>query len=224
MNGSTFAAENDDCDVRIKAPTVAGSRVGGVAASAAGLESLEHAGSAGMPLSAAATGVADFTGAPHELAALLTGGLPPPSGRAARSARRIVLVEDQLDAREMMRALLELKGHSVVEAGDGRAAVETIERERPDVAVVDIGLPVMTGYEVAREIRRNQALDGVMLIALTGYGSQADVREAEEAGFDAHLTKPTEPERLFRLLVSPASGALKKRGSASWRDGEQRDQ
>jgi two-component system CheB/CheR fusion protein len=145
-------------------------------------------------------------------------------GLAAVPARRIVLVEDQLDAREMMRALLELKGHSVVEAADGRAAVETIERERPDVAVVDIGLPVMSGYEVAREIRRKQELDGVMLIALTGYGSQADVREAEEAGFDAHLTKPTEPERLFRLLASPDRGGRKQRGSASWLGGEQRDQ
>jgi two-component system CheB/CheR fusion protein len=137
-------------------------------------------------------------------------------------ARRIVLVEDQLDAREMMRELLELKGHSVIEAADGGAAVAVIERERPDVAVVDIGLPVMSGYEVAREIRRNRALDGVMLIALTGYGSQADVRAAEEAGFDAHLTKPTEPERLFRLLASPEDAARKQRASASWIDGEQR--
>jgi CheY-like chemotaxis protein len=136
----------------------------------------------------------------------------PPVG--ARESCRIVLVEDQEDARDMMRALLELKGHSVIEAADARHAIEAIRRERPDVAVVDIGLPDVDGYDVARTVRQSHGCENVLLIALTGYGSQADVRAAEEAGFDAHLTKPAEPERLYRLLASrPARG---ERRSGEW--------
>jgi CheY-like chemotaxis protein len=123
---------------------------------------------------------------------------------------RIVLVEDQEDAREMMRALLELKGHRVIEAGDARHAIEAIRRELPDAAVVDIGLPDVNGYDVARTVRQSRGCEDILLIALTGYGSQADVRAAEEAGFDAHLTKPAEPERLFRLLASHANRNSKR--------------
>ena len=144
----------------------------------------------------------------------------PPQG--ATEACRIVLVEDQADAREMMRALLELRGHSVVEVGDARAAIDAIARERPDVAVVDIGLPDVNGYDVARTVREIQGNDRVFMIALTGYGSQADVRAAEEAGFDAHLTKPAEPERLFRLLARRNEGST-RRASGAWSEVEKRD-
>ena len=130
-------------------------------------------------------------------------------------ACRIVLVEDQEDAREMMRALLELRGHVVIDVGDGRRAIETIRRERPDVAVVDIGLPELSGYDVARAVRNSTGCDQMLLIALTGYGSQSDVRAAEEAGFDAHLTKPAEPERLFRLLANRAASAGRRSGNWS---------
>jgi two-component system CheB/CheR fusion protein len=144
----------------------------------------------------------------------------PPVGTV--EACRIVLVEDQEDSREMMRALLELKGHSVVEAVDGLEGIEAIRRERPDVAVVDIGLPMVSGYDVARSVRQSSGGDRVFMIALTGYGSQSDVRAAEDAGFDAHLTKPAEPDRLFRLLASRnATGA--RRGSGSWPEVELRD-
>jgi two-component system CheB/CheR fusion protein len=127
---------------------------------------------------------------------------------------RIVLVEDQPDAREMMRALLELRGHTVVDVGDAREAIETIGRERPDVAVVDIGLPELSGYDVARAVRSGPAGDQVFMVALTGYGSQADVRAAEEAGFDAHLTKPAEPERLFQLLARRVPSESRRRSGA----------
>ncbi|HEX6278336.1 MAG TPA: ATP-binding protein, partial [Polyangiaceae bacterium] len=144
----------------------------------------------------------------------------PPVGTS--ESCRIVLVEDQEDSREMMRALLELKGHSVVEAVDGLEAIEVIRRERPDVAVVDIGLPVVSGYDVARSVRQSSGGDGVFMIALTGYGSQSDVRAAEDAGFDAHLTKPAEPERLFRLLAT-RSPSGRRRGSGSWPEVDLRD-
>jgi two-component system, chemotaxis family, CheB/CheR fusion protein len=113
---------------------------------------------------------------------------------------RIVIVEDQQDAREVLRLLLEAKGHTVIEAADGAAAIEVIARERPDVALVDIGLPVIDGYAVARAVRADSTLAGVVLVALSGYGSGEDVQSAREAGFDDHLTKPAEPERIDALL------------------------
>jgi two-component system CheB/CheR fusion protein len=114
---------------------------------------------------------------------------------------RIVLVEDQPDAREMMRLLLTTRGHQVVEAEDGIEGVDAIERVRPDAALVDIGLPTISGYDVARRIRGNRSLDSVTLVAITGYGSHADVEAARNAGFDEHLTKPADTQRLESILA-----------------------
>jgi two-component system, chemotaxis family, CheB/CheR fusion protein len=145
----------------------------------------------------------------------------PPSGGV--ESCRIVLVEDQMDAREMLRALLELRGHSVVDVGDPREAIATISRELPDVALVDIGLPDLSGYEVARAVRSCPGGEQIFMVALTGYGSQADVRAAEEAGFDAHLTKPAEPERLFQLL-SRRTPSESRRRSGAWSEVDGREQ
>jgi two-component system, chemotaxis family, CheB/CheR fusion protein len=119
----------------------------------------------------------------------------------ASTSRRVLVVEDQDDSREMLRVLLESKGHVVVEGTDGRSAVEAIEREHPDVALIDIGLPVMTGYDVARKIRENSVFDDVLLVALTGYGMDADVRAAKAAGFDAHITKPADAQLIDEVLA-----------------------
>ena len=119
----------------------------------------------------------------------------------ATGSRRVLVVEDQDDSREMMRVLLESKGHVVVEGTDGRSAVEAIEREHPDVALIDIGLPVMSGYDVARKIRENTVYDDVVLVALTGYGMEADVKAAKAAGFDAHLTKPADAQLIDEVLA-----------------------
>jgi two-component system, chemotaxis family, CheB/CheR fusion protein len=116
-------------------------------------------------------------------------------------SRRILVVEDQDDAREMLRVLLESKGHIILDEPDGRSALETIEREHPDVALIDIGLPVMSGYQVARKVRENAVLDDILLIALTGYGRDADIQAAKEAGFDAHLTKPADPQLIDDILA-----------------------
>jgi two-component system, chemotaxis family, CheB/CheR fusion protein len=133
--------------------------------------------------------------------------LPAPRQQAARGPRRrIVLVEDQRDAREMMRMLLESVDHVVLDASDGATAVELIRRERPHAALIDIGLPAMNGYEVAQQIRADAALRNVMLVALTGYGGPSDVSAAHEAGFDAHLIKPADLTRIEELL-SRASAA-----------------
>jgi CheY-like chemotaxis protein len=114
--------------------------------------------------------------------------------------RRILLVEDDADSREALKMLLELSGHQVDVAADGGAAVAHAIAHRPDVALVDIGLPEIDGNEVARRIRAELGDDGIFLVALTGYGGEADEELARAAGFDAHFTKPIELARLDRLL------------------------
>jgi two-component system CheB/CheR fusion protein len=122
---------------------------------------------------------------------------PQPTARM----RRVLVVEDQDDSREMLRVLLESMGHIVVEGADGASAVATIEREHPDIALIDIGLPLISGYEVARQIRQNRCFDDVVLVALTGYGRDSDIRAAQEAGFDAHITKPADAHVIDEILA-----------------------
>jgi two-component system, sensor histidine kinase len=121
-----------------------------------------------------------------------------PSGRP----RRILVVEDNDDAREMLRTALTLDGHDVHEAADGRTGLEMATALRPDVALIDVGLPGLDGYEIARRLATIQGRESMRLIAITGYGQTEDRRRALEAGFDAHLTKPVEPEQLADLIAS----------------------
>jgi PAS domain S-box-containing protein len=113
--------------------------------------------------------------------------------------RRVLIVEDNDDAREMLKVLLEHEGHEVFEATDGTEGVRAASRLHPDLALVDLGLPILDGYEVARFIRR-QDHQPQRLVALTGYGQSADRKRALEAGFDDHLVKPVDPDRLAELL------------------------
>ena len=122
------------------------------------------------------------------------------SSAPGTSGRNILVVEDNADAREMLRVALELDGHHVEVAADGLEGVETALRLHPDVALVDIGLPGLDGYEVARRVRESLG-DDVRLIALTGYGQAEDRRRTREAGFDAHLVKPVDQEMLGALLA-----------------------
>ena len=117
-------------------------------------------------------------------------------------SRRVLIIEDNEDAREMLRNLLQLSGHEVHEAGDGATGVEQARRVRPEAALIDIGLPGMDGYEVARRIRAD--LPGTRLVALTGYGQPEDRDRALAAGFDVHLVKPVDPDQLERLLAARA--------------------
>jgi signal transduction histidine kinase len=122
-----------------------------------------------------------------------------PAAGAAATARRIVVVEDNDDAREMLTILLRLAGHDVFEASDGESGVETILRLRPDVAFIDVGLPGADGYAVARRIRAG-ADWRPKLVAVTGYALDEDRRRAEEAGFDVHVAKPVDPDVIRTLL------------------------
>jgi PAS domain S-box-containing protein len=122
---------------------------------------------------------------------------PPPDRRAVRT---VVLVEDQIDARRMLQLLLEAEGVQVFTAENGRDGAELIERMHPDLALVDLGLPVMSGFELAQRIRRNPTCAATRLVAVSGYGQDSDVQASREAGFDEHITKPPEPSRLEQLL------------------------
>jgi len=125
---------------------------------------------------------------------------------AARpKVRSIVLVEDQADARRMMELLLTADDRQVETAENGLAGAELIERTRPDLAIVDLGLPVLSGFELAKRIRRNPSLNGIRLIALSGYGQDADIQAALDAGFDQHLTKPPDLQRLEEVLAGSDS-------------------
>jgi two-component system, sensor histidine kinase len=122
----------------------------------------------------------------------------------ARRARpkRVLLIEDSEDARGMLRMVLELAGHVVYDAADGLRGLELLHVARPDAAVIDIGLPGMDGYQVARRIRDEPHGRGMLLLALTGYDSAGDAARAAEHGFDYHLIKPVDPDHLARLLAS----------------------
>jgi PAS domain S-box-containing protein len=122
------------------------------------------------------------------------GGPRPPVVR-----RRVLIVEDNDDVRQMLKILLEHEGHEVFEAVDGTEGVRAASRFRPDLALVDLGLPILDGYDVARFIRR-QPHQPQRLVALTGYGQADDRRRALDAGFDEHLVKPVDPNRLAELL------------------------
>jgi PAS domain S-box-containing protein len=118
----------------------------------------------------------------------------------ASNPRRILVVDDNADAGESLAMFLRLQGHVVRVTMDGQSALDAALREPPQVAFLDIGMPGMDGYELARRLRQQPALESVMLVALTGWGQEEDRRRTQEAGFDFHLTKPAEPEVLDRLL------------------------
>jgi signal transduction histidine kinase/ActR/RegA family two-component response regulator len=135
-----------------------------------------------------------------------------PVVRAARNGggaagKRILLADDNRDAAESLAIILRLEGHEVHLAHDGNSALRSFSQHRPDVALLDIGMPKTNGYEVARRIRATPDGDGVLLIAITGWAQDADKAESRAAGFDHHLTKPIEPETLLALLAEQEMGA-----------------
>jgi CheY-like chemotaxis protein/anti-sigma regulatory factor (Ser/Thr protein kinase) len=126
---------------------------------------------------------------------------------AALPLRRVLVVEDHADTREAVRALLEAEGHTVFEAEDGTTGLERARSLRPDVVLVDIGLPGQDGYAVAQALRSTEEGRGMLLVAVTGYGQPEDRLHAVQAGFDEHLVKPMDIGRLRELLARMASMA-----------------
>jgi CheY-like chemotaxis protein len=122
---------------------------------------------------------------------------PLPASRPAR----VFVVEDNLDAALTLVDLLEIWGYEVRAAHDGLSAVTAVPEFHPDVVLLDIGLPGIDGYEVARRLRRRPELGGLLIVAVTGYGQDGDRQRAREAGCDHHLVKPVDLEVLRRLLA-----------------------
>jgi signal transduction histidine kinase len=150
-----------------------------------------------LPLSIERAGASEVAGDPN---------LPPvavdkPAQKPKPVQRRILVADDNSDARESLATLLSLSGHEVYRAEDGSDALRAAERCRPDVALLDIGMPFANGYEVARHIRGQPWGRHMVLVALTGWGQESDRRRSREAGFDSHLTKPVDPHVLDELLA-----------------------
>jgi two-component system, sensor histidine kinase len=119
----------------------------------------------------------------------------------------VLLIEDSEDAREMLRMVLELAGHVVYDAADGVRGLELLKVVRPDVGIIDIGLPRMNGYQVAQRIREEPHGRDMLLVALTGYSSPDDQHRSSACGFDYHLVKPVDPDQLTSLLSEGAEGS-----------------
>lgn len=133
----------------------------------------------------------------------------PPAETAAASPKtaplRVLVVDDNADAADGLALLLDLQGHRTRIAYDGEGALEAAKEFQPDVAILDIGMPVIDGYELARRLRAAPETAETILVAMTGWGQEEDVRKATAAGFHHHLIKPSEPEVLERLLADLAS-------------------
>jgi CheY-like chemotaxis protein len=122
-------------------------------------------------------------------------------------ARRVMIVDDNRDAAEMLGSLLEALGASVQVVYSGRAALDMLDSFDPDAVLLDIGMPEMDGYEVARRLRLQPRWQGLVIVALTGWGQEEDRQRTRAAGFDYHLVKPTDLDGLQRLLADIAARA-----------------
>jgi len=116
----------------------------------------------------------------------------------AAATRKILVVDDNVDAADTLEALLSIEGFSVAVAYDGEAALEAVRNDPPSIVLMDIGMPRMDGYEAARRIR--EETEGIRLIALTGWGQDLDRQKAQEAGFNTHFVKPVDLEQLLSTI------------------------
>jgi CheY-like chemotaxis protein len=121
---------------------------------------------------------------------------------------KILMAEDNAINRELLRELLESRGHTVLEACNGQEALDVLERERPDALLLDIGMPVLDGFAVMRKVRENSSFASMPIVAVTAYAMQGDREKIMNAGFNGYLSKPINPvslsEELKRMLTKPA--------------------
>ncbi|MCA1685123.1 MAG: response regulator [Planctomycetia bacterium] len=125
----------------------------------------------------------------------------------AGDSLRVLVVDDNAHAADVLAKIIRLWGHETRVTHDGPGAIDEAKESLPDVVLLDIGLPGMDGYAVAREIRREHAFRRITLVALTGYGREEDLEKAAGAGFDRHMLKPVPLEDLERLLADLAAAA-----------------
>jgi CheY-like chemotaxis protein len=127
---------------------------------------------------------------------------PTQNARPTAPSVRVLVVDDNIDTAGSLEMLLRESGHDVRTAHDGPAALEAARDYRPNVVLLDIGLPGLDGYEVAQRMRQQSVLQNVVLVAMTGYGQESDRQRAQEAGFDHHLVKPARFEQIQEILVT----------------------
>jgi two-component system CheB/CheR fusion protein len=141
---------------------------------------------------------------PTGLPAGAAGPSPQPAAPAQDRSLRVLVVEDNLDAAESLATLLRLWNHDVQVVHDGRAALDAARAQKPEVVLLDIGLPGLDGYQVAQQLRKEESLAHTLLVAMTGYGQPEDRRRSREAGIHHHFVKPVEPLVLRSLLAGAA--------------------
>lgn len=213
----TAERREDQVVVRVKEGSAGVGKVPGGAESAGGTDTPDTAPGAGLKL---VRHMVEMHGGSIETVSLGPGmggefvvSLPVlpesqlPAGsmfeRSQVQSRRVLVVDDNVDAAQILGLLLESIGHKVQTAHDGLTALEAARVFMPDVVLLDVGLPRMDGYEVARHLRGKRETANVLLVALTGYGREEDRRRCHEAGFDVHLIKPIGLEALESLLARP---------------------
>jgi PAS domain S-box-containing protein len=152
---------------------------------------------------------------PLDLRTAPTEGAAPAAGNGKSPSRRVLVVDDNTDSAISLSMLLELEGHQTVAVHDGLAAIDAAEKHRPEVVLLDIGLPRMSGHEVCRRLRDKPWGKNLVVIAMTGWGQSEDRRKSQDAGFDGHLVKPVSYETLAELLSSPTPAELRNPDSAS---------
>jgi len=129
---------------------------------------------------------------------------PLPAQAHAPGARRVLIVDDNVDAAETLVMMLQLLGQTTRQTHDGKAALEAAAQFEPQIVVMDIGLPGLSGYDVVRRMRGELGMRDVYIVALSGYGSEEDRRKSIEAGFDIHFVKPLDPSALPQILAAAA--------------------
>jgi CheY-like chemotaxis protein len=137
---------------------------------------------------------------------------PGPENLEAAPGRRILIVDDNRDSADSLAMLLEITGNQTYMAHDGEEAIEAIEQYRPEVVLLDIGLPKLTGHEVCRWVRGKPWGKDIVVIALTGWGQEDDRRKSEEAGFNGHLVKPVDYDKLLELLSTLTGSEMRAHG------------
>ena len=126
----------------------------------------------------------------------------------ARVSRRVLVVDDNTDNAELLQILLEEEGHKTYMAHDGVEGLAAAERLRPDVVLMDLGLPRIDGFDACRRIREQPWGKGILMIAITGWGQDVDRRKSQEAGFDHHLVKPVDARAIAALLSESTSRSV----------------
>jgi CheY-like chemotaxis protein len=127
------------------------------------------------------------------------------AGAPGQRPARILVVDDNVDLARGLARLLQIRGHDVQVAHDGPTGLDKAKKSKPEVVLLDIGLPGMDGYQVAAHLRQEETVKDATLIAISGYGQEEDLRLAKEAGFDHHLVKPIASADLFKLLEESES-------------------